>query len=272
MESAHGHSVLRRVREPAAAGTFYPEGPDRLRRVVESLLATWPTGADRGAPKALIVPHAGYKYSGNVAASGYASLRAASEAIQRVVVIGTAHSRLDGVATTPARGFRTPLGTVAIDHDAGALIAPLPFVIDDEDAHAGDHAIEVQLPFLQTVLREGFSLVPLLVGRTEAESVAEVLERLWGGPETLIIVSSDLSHYHDDATARRLDEATAAAIVGLRHDGLDNRGACGYRAIQGLLIAARRHRLRAELLALRNSGEVTGDRGRVVGYGAFRLG
>lgn len=254
------------IRPPAVAGRFYPAKPDKLRAAVRAYLdAATPVAHD---PRALIVPHAGYSYSGPVAASGYACLAGARDAVRRVVLLGTAHSPVAGLAASSAAGFATPLGVVPVDRAALAGVLGLPQVNCDDDAHADDHALEVQLPFLQVVLGD-FALVPFLVGRASAEEVAEVLEALWGGPETLVVVSSDLSHYHGYEDARWLDTATAAAIESLRPDQVGSEQACGYRAIRGLLTAARRHGLRAVTADLRNSGDTAGPRDQVVGYGAF---
>jgi AmmeMemoRadiSam system protein B len=246
------------------AGRFYPADPRALRRQLRS----WLDAAEPGREpiKALIVPHAGYLYSGPIAASGYARLAARRDTVRRVLLLGTAHSAVEGLASTGAEGFETPLGTVPVDRAAVATLEALPQVQRNEQAHRRDHALEVQLPFLQESLT-AFTLVPLLVGQAEARAVADVLERLWNGPETLIIVSSDLSHYYDAGTAEQLDHATATAITALEPIGPGQ--ACGYRAINGLLLQARRHRLAARTLDLRHSGDTAGPRDQVVGYGAF---
>jgi AmmeMemoRadiSam system protein B len=257
------------IRPPAVAGTFYPAEPEQLRKTVAALVADASTpAAATSPPKALIAPHAGYVYSGAVAAAAFATLRAA-RGIERVVVIGPAHYvRVAGVAVPTADAFETPLGRVPVDRQALAALPDLLSVGRSDAAHAPEHALEVELPFLQAVLGP-FALVPLLVGDAAAGQVAEVLRRVWGGAETLVVVSSDLSHYYDDATARRRDAATAAAIE--RGDGarLGPNDACGYLAVAGLLIEAERHGLKAQRLALRNSGDAAGDRARVVGYGAW---
>lgn len=257
------------IRPPAVAGTFYPAGPQRLRALVRSLLAAAPPpGPEAARPKALIVPHAGYVYSGPIAASGYARLAPGRTEVRRVVLLGTAHSAVAGLASSGAEGFATPLGVVPLDLEVRDRLRDLLQVHEDDPAHRRDHALEVQLPFLQETLAD-FAIVPLLVGRAAPEHVAEVLDRLWGGPETLVVVSSDLSHYHDHATACRLDSETARAIEDLAPDRIGPASACGHRAIAGLLTAARRHRLNAATLDLRTSGDTAGPRDRVVGYGAF---
>ena len=255
------------IRPPAVAGRFYPAAPDRLRAAVAELLAGVPPSAGR-APKALIAPHAGYAYSGEVAAAAFATLRDA-RGIERVVVIGPAHYvPVAGVAVPTADAFETPLGRVPVDRQALATIADLQFVAPADGAHAPEHALEVELPFLQAVF-EDFAIVPLLVGDAVAEQIADVLRRLWGGPETVVVVSSDLSHFHDDRTARRLDAATAAAIERGDWARLGPSDACGFLPIAGLLMEARQRGLAARRLDLRNSGDTAGDRASVVGYGAW---
>ena len=257
-----------KVRPPAVAGSFYAGNPLGLQSEVDALLASVPP-SQTASPKALIVPHAGYTYSGRVAATAFAVLRDRVAAIERVVVIGPAHFvPVRGIAIPTATTYETPLGRVPVDHEALAAVADLPFVISADDPHAPEHALEVELPFLQTVLGP-FAMVPLLVGQTAPRHVADLLSRLWGGPETLIIVSSDLSHYHEHESARRLDAITAEAID--RHDWsrLGPGSACGFLPIAGLLIEAARRGMRTRRLALCNSGDVAGDRRRVVGYGAW---
>ena len=258
---------MNRVRNPAVAGLFYPGDPTALRQTVEALLAEVP--ANGPAPKAVIAPHAGYVYSGPIAATVYARLASARDTIRRVVLLGPSHRlAFYGLALCRADTFLTPLGPVPVDTAAFDLIAGLHQVQIVEGAHAAEHSLEVQLPFLQVVLSE-FKLVPLVVGDASPDAVAEVLDRLWGGPETLIVVSSDLSHYHDYATARRLDEETSRLIETLSRVEIDGEQACGCRPINGLLRAARSHGLRASALDLRSSGDTAGPRDRVVGYGAY---
>ncbi|RUL89288.1 AmmeMemoRadiSam system protein B [Tautonia sociabilis] len=255
------------LRPAAVAGRFYPAEPDRLRRVVSELIGP-PDNDGRPPPKALIVPHAGFVYSGAVAGLAFARLARARGIVRRVVLLGTAHSPVIGLTTTGADGFETPLGIVPVDREAIALVSDLPQVVVDDRSHRDDHALEVELPFLQEAL-DRFAIVPLLVGRCDPKEVAEVLDRLWGGDETLIVVSSDLSHHHPDSECRRLDRQTADAIEALEPDRLDRGSACGHRAIAGLLIACRGRGLRVRTLALRHSGDAGGPSDRVVGYGAF---
>lgn len=255
------------IRTPAVAGRFYPDDPGRLRKVVRALLdEAGPPGPE--APKAIVAPHAGYAYSGSVAASAMVALSGGRGRIRRVVLLGTAHSRVLGLATTRVEGFETPIDVVPVDLEAIEAVSDLPQVAIDERAHRLDHALEVELPMLQVVL-DRFSIAPFLVGRCSPDEVAEVIERLWGGEETVIVVSSDLSHFHPSAEASRLDRETADAIEALAPDRLAEGSACGRRAIAGLLIAARRRGLGAETLALHHSGEFGGPLDRVVGYGAF---
>ena len=255
------------LRPAAVAGTFYPGDALTLKKTLGQLLDKVPE-TSRGDPKAIIAPHAGYIYSGSIAASIYAPLRARRGTIRRVVLLGPTHRvAVDGLALPASCGFVTPLGQLAIDAQAIELIRDLPQVLVSEAAHAQEHSLEVQLPFLQSVL-DDFSLLPLAVGRASPEQVAEVLERLWGGEETLIVVSSDLSHYLPYADAQTADGETVQRILNLdptiRHDA-----ACGATPINGLLLAARRHGLQAQLVDLRNSGDTAGDRSRVVGYASF---
>lgn len=264
------------VRQPAVADRFYPGDAHELTQLLDNFLAG---AAQRSAPhvppvrisppKALIVPHAGYLYSGAIAATAYATLIPARNAIARAVVLGPSHRvPLRGLAASRADCFATPLGAVFLDRAAIAQALALPQVQLMDEAHALEHSLEVQLPFLQRVLAR-FALVPLAVGDASPEAVAEVLELLWGGSETLIVISSDLSHYQDYATARRLDAATSAAIEALRPDDISDEQACGCNPINGLLTVAKRHGLRARTLDLRNSGDTAGTRERVVGYGAY---
>jgi MEMO1 family protein len=257
----------RRIRPPAVAGTFYPDSPETLRFTVESLLSEVAVASDP-PPKAIIAPHAGYLYSGPIAASAFQALAAAAPRIERVILLGPSHFvLLRGLGLPDMNYFATPLGEIPIDPEGAGAVLRLPQVRVQPDAHAREHSLEVELPFLQVLLGD-FSLVPLVVGEAEPEEVAEVLDRLWGGPETLLVISSDLSHYLPYAAAREIDRATADEIVAFGGP-LDPRQACGARPVNGLLLAARRRGMTSRLLDLRNSGDTAGDRGRVVGYGAF---
>jgi AmmeMemoRadiSam system protein B len=265
-------STREAVRPAAVEGLFYPAKAAGLAAELRSLLAAVPEGrAESGRPKALIVPHAGYRYSGPVAASAYALLRALRGSVARVLLLGPVHRvPIRGLALPQARAFATPLGVVPIDEEAVDRIRGLRQVVVSRAAHSEEHSLEVQLPFLQEVLG-AFALVPLAVGDASPEEVAEVIEALWGGPETLIVVSSDLSHYLPYDEARRIDAETCAAIGRLGRP-LTHHEACGGTPINGLVLAARRHGLVPALLDLRNSGDTAGDRGRVVGYAAFAFG
>jgi hypothetical protein len=259
-----------RVRAPAVAGAFYPSDPlelrDELERCWAEAVAPEP-GAP--APEALIAPHAGTVYSGPVAGSAYRRLAPRAAAIRRVLLLGPAHRAfLRGLAAPRADAFATPLGVVRVDRAAIDGLVDLPQLSVSDAPHAGEHCLEVQLPFLQRALGE-FRIVPLVVGDAPDEEVQEVLERLWGGPETLRVVSSDLSHYHDHATARRLDAASCRAIEKLEPEALGHGSACGALPVRALLRAARGLGLGARTLDLRNSGDTAGGKERVVGYGAW---
>lgn len=255
------------TRPAAVAGLFYPANAAELRADIETYLnATTTTDAP---PKAIIAPHAGYIYSGPIAASAYACLRPVRDRIHRVVLLGPAHRvPFRGLAASSADYFQTPLGKIALDRDALALIRDLPQVVTLDIAHAQEHSLEVHLPFLQVVLND-FKLLPLVVGDAEEQEVTEVLEKVWGGDETLIVISSDLSHYHDYATARKMDRATSIAIEHLQPEQIHYDMACGRNPVNGLLALARAKGLHAKTLDLRNSGDTAGSKDRVVGYGAY---
>jgi AmmeMemoRadiSam system protein B len=256
------------ARPAAVAGRFYPGSPHQLRATLDALLADV-RNASVAAPKAIIVPHAGYIYSGAVAATAFAALQPHAGTITRVVLIGPAHYvPFSGLALPTVDAFETPLGIVPLAREAATVLADVVPVVRAEAPHAPEHALEVELPFLQSVLGS-FELVPLLVGDAAPEEVASVLDRLWGGPETLIVVSSDLSHFHDDETARRLDADTADMVERGDWAGIGPDNACGYLAIAGLLIELNQRGLGVQRLALANSGDTTWTRDRVVGYGAW---
>jgi AmmeMemoRadiSam system protein B/AmmeMemoRadiSam system protein A len=251
---------------------FYPDDPRELAdEVAAHLDRTEDAPQAPGFPKALIVPHAGYVYSGPVAASAYDLLRPARGIVRRVVILGPCHRvPVRGLALPRASAFATPLGCIPLDTEAIRAIRDLPQVVESAATHAEEHALEVQLPFLQKVLGD-FSLVPLVAGDAAPEKVAEVLDRLWGGAETLVVVSSDLSHYHAYDRAREIDRATVRAILDF-DAGISHDQACGATPVSGLLIAAKRKGLAPRLLDCRNSGDTAGDRHRVVGYASFALG
>jgi AmmeMemoRadiSam system protein B len=254
------------VRPAAVAGMFYPADNRRLAHEVQQMLAR--ARQFDLAPKALIVPHAGYIYSGAIAATAYAALRPYAAQIRRVVLLGPTHRvAVRGLALPGADAFETPLGRVKLDASAAAAIARLPQVTVSAEAHALEHSLEVQLPFLQSVLPD-FTLLPLAVGIATAEEVAEVLETVWGGKETLIVISSDLSHYLPYSDAQRVDNETAQSILMLRQP-IAHDHACGGTPVSGLIIAAKQHLLTPHLLDLRNSGDTAGTRDQVVGYASF---
>ena len=264
-----------RIRPPAVAGLFYPDDPALLRAGVGAALErARRAGQDRAADgrlKGVIAPHAGYVYSGPVAASAYAQVETGREVIRRVVLAGPAHRvPLDAVAMSEADAFASPLGQMEVDDELRSLALSLPQVVVSDEAHAREHSLEVHLPFLQVALGE-VTVLPILVGRMPAEAAADALEAVFGGPETLVVVSTDLSHYSDYDTASVLDQATAAAIVACQPALVGVDRACGAFAVRGLLACARRHDLSVELLDLRNSGDTAGPRDQVVGYGSFVL-
>jgi AmmeMemoRadiSam system protein B len=257
------------IRRPAVAGSFYPADPEELRAMVVGFLGA--AGSDQEPAKAMILPHAGLIYSGPIAATGYALLEPIRSAIRRVVLLGPAHRHyFVGLAAPTVDRFATPLGEIPLDRDAIDGIAALPQVKLLDEAHAYEHSLEVHLPFLQTQL-EDFALVPLVIGEAGHDEVAEVIERLWGGPETLIVISSDLSHFEDYAAAQLHDRSTADRVEALHDEEIGPRDACGCVPIGGLLKVARRKRLHPVTLDLRNSGDTAGPRSEVVGYGAFAL-
>lgn len=256
------------VRPPAVAGAFYPRDADDLDSTVRGLLAA-ATPAEGPAPKAIIAPHAGYIYSGAVAAQAYARLAGARDRISRVVLVGPAHRMpFRGIAASGASAFSTPLGEVPLDAEAIPRLMTFNHVVVLNEAHRLEHSLEVHLPFLQRSLGD-FRLVPLVVGDATGKQVAEVLEMLWGGPETLIVISSDLSHQLDYDAARASDAAICKAIENCRPDQIDQPQACGRIPIMGLLEVARARAMEVATLDLRNSGDTAGPRDRVVGYGAW---
>jgi len=255
------------IRQPAVAGTFYPANPTQLHLMLDQYLKDAESAAK--VPKAIIAPHAGYIYSGPIAASAYARLKKAHAQITRVVLLGPSHRvPFAGLAVTRADTFSTPLGDIAIDQEAVQAIVKLPFVEYLEQAHTYEHSLEVHLPFLQEML-DDFKLVPIVAGDATPEQVSEVIKTLWGGDETLIVISSDLSHYHDYATAQMMDKATSNIIESLQYEALASESACGRVPVSGLLKLAREKSLSVKTIDLRNSGDTAGDKRRVVGYGAY---
>jgi AmmeMemoRadiSam system protein B len=270
--------VAHHIRPPAVAGLFYPHSPQKLRAVLNncSARAVRPEVPQRAArparsvPKALIAPHAGYVYSGPIAASAYGALSEVAHKIERVVIIGPSHFEgFPGLAVPQAAAFETPLGTVPIDDCMRREVLRLPHVVATDLPHAREHSLEVQLPFLQVLLGE-FRVLPIVTGEATVREVAMALKHVWGHDETLIVVSSDLSHYLRYDAARGVDAATAQAILA-RSTELDGEQACGCMGINGLMQIATERSLEVQLLDLRNSGDTTAERSRVVGYGAFAL-
>lgn len=256
------------ARPTAVAGMFYPADATTLERTVLDLVAAAPAGYDDA--KAIIAPHAGYPYSGPTAAYAYRLLEGRRDRIRRVVLLGPAHRvYLQGMALPSVDAFATPLGDVPIDAEGVELALSQPGAQVSDEAHAAEHSLEVHLPFLQAVL-DDFQLVPIVVGVCSADQVAAVLEALWGGEETVIVASSDLSHFHAYADAQAIDAQTTARIEA-RETTLQGEEACGAYALNGLLLAAQAHGLRVRALDVRNSGDTAGDRQRVVGYGAYAL-
>lgn len=261
---------MHQVRQPAVAGSFYPGQESILSRDVAAMLSSARPDIDATTPtpKAIIVPHAGYVYSGNTAALAFARIATGRKTIRRVVLLGPVHRvPVRGLALPGVDFFATPLGEIEIDREAVATVSNLPQVVVSHAAHAMEHSLEVQLPFLQSVL-EDFQLLPLAVGDASAVEVAQVLEAVWGGPETLVVVSSDLSHFLPYRTAQVVDEQTAQAILNL-NGSLTHEQACGGTPINALLLAATKHRLVPRLLGSCNSGDSAGDKQRVVGYASF---
>jgi MEMO1 family protein len=259
------------VRPAAVAGMFYPGSARALGDEVDDLLGgAGPLAPRVGFPKAIIVPHAGYIYSGAVAARAYDAVRPARGVVRRVVLLGPVHRvPVRGLATVSDAAFATPLGEVAIDREALASLADLPQVVTSDAAHAMEHSLEVQLPFLQKTLGE-FRLAPFAVGTASVAEVAQVIERLWGGSETLIVISTDLSHYHEYGEAKQIDGSTISRIASFATD-LDHDEACGATPLNGLLRVAGQRNLSLKLLAACNSGDTAGGRDRVVGYSSFGL-
>lgn len=259
------------TRPAAVAGLFYPAGSDDCAATVQRLLAENPISTrDDLFPKALIVPHAGYIYSGAVAARAYNLLASEADRIERVILLGPNHRvPLSEMAAPSQDYFATPVGSVTIDRAVLDEIADIPQVKIWDSAHDQEHCLEVQLPFLQTVLQP-FHLVPLVVGEVAPAQVAEVLDRLWGEDETLVVISSDLSHYLSYGVARDQDARTSDAIERLDWH-IEGNQACGCHALNGLLYTAAQRGMQVRTLALQNSGDTAGDKQRVVGYGAYAV-
>lgn len=266
------------IRPPAVAGTFYPADADLLRSEIDGLIdAALHSGIaqqETATPKAIIVPHAGLMFSGSLAALGFATVRALKDTIKRIVIIGPAHRMaFQGIALARADQFATPLGNMRCDLPALQKALALPHVQMLDDAHTLEHGLEIELPFIQRLFGEqsDIGIVPLLVSRCSPRQVHEVIEKLWGGPETLIVISSDLSHFHDYDTAKKMDNRTRAMIENFDAENIDTNDACGALPVAGMLMAARNRGMKIKTLGMRNSGDVTGDKSRVVGYGAWAV-
>ena len=257
------------IRPAAVAGYFYPAEATELRNMINQLMEK--ATAAGPAPKALIAPHAGYIYSGQTAAIAYANLRSASDKISRVILLGPAHRvYVRGLALSSADYFSTPLGNIEIDQEAIKQLKSLPQIVISDAAHQMEHSLEVHLPFLQTLLNN-FTLVPLVVGEATPGEVSEVLELFWDDPHTMIIISSDLSHYHDYETAKKIDSMTTHAIENLELEKIGSEQACGCMPVRGMLQLARNKNLTVKTLDVRNSGDTAGSKDRVVGYGAWSI-
>jgi len=258
------------VRDPAVAGFFYPDDASELRTTVETLLEAASVSEAPTGTRTFIVPHAGYIYSGGVAATVYARLQQAQPPIRRVVLIGPSHRvYLRGIAVPQVDAFRTPLGEIPLDAAAKRALIRRGDVILSDTPHALEHSLEVQLPFLQ-VLSEYFELIPLVVGDASAEHIASVLDEIIDDANTLLLASSDLSHYLTYEDAQRKDAETSRAILSFENS-LEGEQACGAVALNGLLTFAKRRRGSISELARLNSGDTAGDRSRVVGYGAYAI-
>lgn len=256
------------IRFPAVAGMFYPDNPAQLSKLVGSLLDQ--ALSAKPPPKAMIVPHAGYIYSGSVAATGYARLLNRSHEYDRVIVLGPAHRyAFSGLAIPTVDAFETPLGRVYLDKKGIEKIKYHENILMDNKPHAQEHSIEVQIPFLQIAINSPFKLIPIVVGEASPLTVQEILEILWNGKKTLIVVSSDLSHYLNYDSAKQLDNETSQAIINFQPKMISYNQACGRIPIQGLLLAAKKHNLQSEMISLRNSGDTAGPKNQVVGYGTY---
>jgi MEMO1 family protein len=257
------------LRPPAMAGSFYPADPDELRKLVCGYIAAWPAPSAVKPANAVVAPHAGYIYSGRVAAAAYAAIAPFATEFRKVVLIGPAHRvRLRGLAISSADAFLTPLGRVPLAVDDRDRLLEQPSITINDAAHEYEHSLEVHVPFLQVVC-ENFMLIPLVVGDASPAEVQAALEPFWDDARTLIVVSTDLSHFHDYDTAQRFDAETIRRMLELDYPRIHGDNACGCRAVNGLLRLLREKSLRLRLLATANSGDTAGPRDRVVGYGSF---
>lgn len=266
MTAMLGHFSLNGIRMPAVSGSFYPGQSDALRKTIIQFLAASP-GTNFGL-RAAVVPHAGYIYSGQIAAYVYRTIQENIKRIRTIALIGPAHRHsVRGVATCNWEKFATPLGHLKINQAVLAKALKLPFVEINNQAHQLEHCLEVQLPFLQ-VIDDQLQIAPFLSGRSE-QQVATLLELICEDDSVLPVISSDLSHYLEYQEAVEVDQATSKAIESLNTEGLNPSCACGLIAIKGLMLYAKKHNLLAKVLYLANSGDLTGLQSEVVGYGAF---
>lgn len=259
------------IREACVAGYFYPANPSRLQSLINNLLHN-AKAINLEAPLALIAPHAGYQYSGEIAGTIYKTVMQNADKIKNVILIGPAHRVwFDGIAAPQVTGMRTPLGTVKINKELVDKACNLKYINHLEHAYENEHSLEVQLPFFQTIFKD-FLLAPFLAGNCKPDQIAELIKTLWSPEDTLVVISSDLSHYHNYDTAQKLDKATSKAILELAPEKISDQQACGRLPIKGLLIAAQDLGLKPQMLDLRNSGDTAGPKDRVVGYGAYYFG
>jgi len=259
---------MKNIRAPAVAGLFYPANRDELVQLINTELSQVTLQAEHH-PQAIIVPHAGYIYSAAIAASVFKCLQAFRTTIKRVLLMGPAHRvAFNGLALSSADFFHTPLGDIKIDTDGQQQLLNIPGVQLIDQAHENEHSLEVQLPFLQQVL-DDFSLIPIVAGTASTELVAQVIDTLWDAKETLVVISSDLSHYHDYKTAQQLDNTTSKAILDLNYSAIESKNACGFTAVNGLLLFAKKYHLKPSIIDVRNSGDTAGDKKSVVGYGSY---
>jgi MEMO1 family protein len=262
-------SLQTNTRFPAVAGQFYPDDPNKLKASVQSFLDNTKVARSTNKPLAMIVPHAGYIYSGSIAASAYTQLLPFAEQISRVILLGPSHRvPLLGIASSSHDYFQTPLGDIPLDREEIDRLKQLNTIQINDEAHLQEHSLEVQLPFLQKILPE-FKLVPLVLGQVEDQQVGDLIDSLWGKSDTLFLISSDLSHFLDYDRAQKCDQTTCRAIEELNPQIIHYEQACGRSAIAGLLLSAKKHRLQVKTLDLRNSGDTAGTKERVVGYGAW---
>lgn len=266
-------AAMTTIRNPAVAGMFYPDNYEELHNTVIDLMKKAKNDNNVIAPKVIIAPHAGYVYSGQIAAEAYKAIEPVASTIKKVILVGPAHRvAFKGIAVPSVEYFMTPLGKVKLSMGDISRVVQLPFVGKHDGAHAQEHSLEVQIPFLQEILGENIEVVPLVIGDASPEQVGAVLELLWGGPDVLIVISSDLSHYHNYKTANQMDQTTSDAIIEMNGDVIDPDKACGSRGIKGLLHVAKKLNIEGRIINVCNSGDTHGDKERVVGYGAYHFG